>query len=310
MALHPQTAAFLAAYNASAPMIDYDTVTAADLRTLFSIPKPEIVSSGLRAVEDRTVPGPAGPVGVRIYTPAGDGPFPLTLFIHGGGFCIADVDTTDGVCRFLAEEAGSLFVSVDYRRAPEAPFPAGLDDCWAVLRWLADYGREIGGDPSRIAVAGNSSGGNFAAVLAQRASREGLPLRHQLLLFPVTDARMDHDSYRQYREGYFLTAEMMRWFWRQYLRDADGGLDPRTSPLLASDLSGLPPATIFTAEFDVLRDEGEDYARALMRAGAPVRLKRWEGQIHDFILLRGSVDDADTALREAAAALSESMGNE
>ncbi|WP_171982296.1 alpha/beta hydrolase [Roseomonas mucosa] len=291
-------------------MIDYDTVTAAELRALFSIPKPEIGSAGLRGVEDRTVPGPAGPVGVRIYTPEGDGPLPLTLFIHGGGFSIGDVDTTDGLCRVLAEEAGSLVVSVEYRRAPEAPFPAGLDDCWAALQWLAEHGSEIGGDPSRVAVAGNSSGGNFAAVLSQRATREGLPLRHQLLLFPVTDARMDHHSHQQCGEGYFLTAAMMRWFWRQYLQTTDDGLDPRTSPLLASDLSGLPPATVFTAEFDVLRDEGEDYARSLMRAGVPVRLKRWEGQIHDFILLRGSVDDAGAALREAAVALSESMGSE
>lgn len=307
MTVHPQTAAFLSAYNASAPAIDYDTVTAAELRRLFSIPKPEIVSARLRCVEARTVPGPASPVGVRLYMPHGDGPFPLTLFIHGGGFCIGDVDITDGLCLFLAEEAGSLDVSVEYQRAPEAPFPAGLDDCWAVLQWLAKRGGEIGGDPSRIAVAGNSSGGNFAAVLAQRAIREGLSLRHQLLLFPVTDARMDHNSHGLF-EGYFLTAAMMRWFWRQYLRSEVDVLDPRISPLLAADLSGLPPATIFTAEFDVLRDEGEDYARSLARAGVPVRIKRWEGQIRDFTLLRGVVDDADIALRDAAAALSGGFG--
>lgn len=308
MALHPQTAAFLAAYNASAPAIDYDIVTAAELRVLFRIPKPEIVSAGLRGVEDRTVPGPAGPVGLRLYRPQRNGPFPLTLFIHGGGFCIGDVDTTDGLCRFLAEEAESLVVSVEYRRAPEAPFPAGLGDCWAALQWLAEHGGEIGGDPSRIAVAGNSSGGNFAAVLAQRATSEGLRLKHQLLLFPVTDARMDHNSHGLFDEGYFLEATMIRWFWRQYLNPDVHYLDPRVSPLLAADLSGLPPATILTAEFDVLRDEGEDYARSLARAGVPVRLKRWEGQIHDFILLRGLVDDADIALREAASALYESFG--
>ncbi|WP_052034125.1 alpha/beta hydrolase fold domain-containing protein [Sphingobium lactosutens] len=153
MALHPQTAAFLAGYNASAPVIDYDTVTAAELRALFSIPKPEIGSDGLRGIEDRTIPGPAGSVSVRIYMPQGDGPLPLTLFIHGGGFCIGDVDTTDGLCRFLAEEARSLFVSVEYRCAPEAPYPASLDDCWAVLQWLAEHGSEIGGDPSRISDA-------------------------------------------------------------------------------------------------------------------------------------------------------------
>ena len=308
MALHPQTAAFLTAYNASAPAIDYDIVTAAELRSLFSIPKPEIVSAGLRGVEDRTVPGPAGLVGVRLHRPQGNGPFPLTLFIHGGGFCIGDVDTTDGICRFLAEEVESLVVSVEYRRAPKAPFPAGLDDCWAALQWLAEHGGEIGGDPSRIAVAGNSSGGNFAAVLAQRATSEGLQICHQLLMFPVTDARMDHDSHGLFGEGYFLTAAMMRWFRRQYLQPDVDGLGPRVSPLLAADLSCLPPATIFTAEFDVLRDEGEDYARSLARAGVPVRLKRSEGQVHDFTLLRGVVDDADTALREAAAALSGSFG--
>lgn len=307
MALHPQTEAFLASYNETAPAINYDTITADELRRLFSIPKPEIVSTGLHSIEGHAVPGPAGPIGVRLYTPKGVGPFPMTLFIHGGGFAIGDIDTTDGLCRFLAENAGSLVVSVEYRRAPEAPFPAGLDDCWAVLQWLAEHGDEIGGDPSRIAVAGNSSGGNFAAALAQWAIREGLSLRHQILLFPVTDARMDHNSHHQFGEGYFLTAAMMRWFWQQYLHSGMDGLDPRVSPLLAADLSGLPPATVFTAEFDVLRDEGEDYARSLMRAGVPVRLKRWEGQIHDFALLRGSVDDADTALREAAAALIESF---
>jgi len=310
MALHPQTKAFLDAYNASAPAIDYDTISAEDLRHLFAIPKPALTSSGLKSVEDRTIGDPFNPVGLRVYLPEGTGPLPMTLFIHGGGFVIGDLDTTDGLCRTLAKVAGSLVVSVDYRRAPEAPFPAGLEDCWSALRWLAEHGQEIGGDPSRIAVAGNSSGGNFAAVLAQRAKREGLDLRHQLLLFPVTDGRMAHSSHHLFGDGYFLTAAMMRWFWKQYLPAGADALDPRATPLLAHDFSGLAPATVFTAEFDLLRDEGEDYGRSLKRAGVPVTLKRWPGQIHDFTLMQGAVADADTALTEAGQALRTALGDQ
>ncbi|MFG1372981.1 alpha/beta hydrolase [Xanthobacter oligotrophicus] len=310
MALHPQTKAFLDAYNASAPAIDYDTISADDLRRLFAIPKPTVASSALTIVEDAAIDGPSGPIGLRCYLPEGLGPFPLTLFIHGGGFVIGSLDTTDGLCRTLAEGAGSLVVSVDYRRAPEAPFPAGLDDCWSALRWLAERGQEIGGDPSRIAVAGNSSGGNFAAVLAQQAKREGLDLRHQLLLFPVADGRMAHSSHHLFGDGYFLTAAMMRWFWKQYLPAGADALNPRATPLLAHDFSGLAPATVFTAEFDVLRDEGEDYARSLKCAGVPVTLKRWPGQIHDFTLMQGAVADADTALAEAGQALRTALGDQ
>jgi acetyl esterase len=307
MVLHPQTKAFLDAYNATATAIDYDTISAEDLRRLFAIPKPALISSALKSVEDQAIDGPSGPVGLRVYLPEGPGPFPITLFIHGGGFVIGDLDTTDGLCRTVAEEVGSIVVSVDYGRAPEAPFPAGLEDCWFALRWIAIHGHEIGGDPSRIAVAGNSSGANFAAVLAQRAKLEGLNLRHQLLLFPVTDSRMAHSSQHLFGDGYFLTAAMMRWFWKQYLPKGTDGLDPRITPLMARDLSGLAPTTVFTAEFDVLRDEGEDYARALKRAGVPVTMKRWAGQIHDFTLMQGKIDDADIALREAAAALKHSF---
>jgi len=307
MALHPQTKAFLDEYSATAPAIDYNTISAEDLRRIFNIPIPTTWSTRLDVVEDGSINAPWGDVRLRFYRPKGPGPFPMTLFIHGGGFTIGDLNTTDALCRTLAEDAGSLVVSVDYRRAPEAPFPAGLEDCWATLCWIVKNGHDINGDPSRIAVAGNSSGGNFAAILAQRGRDVGLNLRHQLLLFPVLDSRMAHTSHHLFREGYFLTSEMMQWFWRMYLPVGVDPLDPQITPLLSPDLSGLPPATIFTAEFDVLRDEGEDYAWSLKRAGVPVKMMRWPGQIHDFTLMQGIIDDADVALSEAASTLRHSF---
>ncbi|WP_225767788.1 alpha/beta hydrolase [Inquilinus sp. Marseille-Q2685] len=302
MPLDPQAQAVLDARR-DAQAFDYDTVTAAEFRAAFAIPAPSGPPAGGLRVEDRAIDGPGGPLGLRLYRPDGAGPYPVTLFLHGGGFTIGSPDATDGICRALAAGAGSLVVSVDYRLAPEAPFPAGLRDAEAALDWVHGNAAKIGGDAGRIAVAGNSSGGNFAAVLAQRSRSEGPALCHQLLLFPALDAAAEAESWRLHGEGLILTAPMMRWFWRLYLPDPALASDPRVSPLRRPDLFGLPPATIFTAEYDLLRDEGEAYAVALQAAGVPVALRRWPGQLHDFLLMQGAVDAAEDGLREAAAAL-------
>lgn len=302
MTLDPQAQAVLDARQGG-PEFDFATVTAAEFRAAFQIPAPSTAPDGTVRAEDRTIDGPGGPLPLRLYHPGGPGPAPITLFLHGGGFTIGTLDTTDGLCRALAAGAGSLVVSVDYRLAPEHPFPAGLDDAAAALDWVRDQAGAIGGDAGRIAVAGNSSGGNLAAVLAQRSRHHGPALRHQLLLFPALDRVAEAPSWRDHGDGLLLTAAMMRWFWRQYLPDPTLAADPRVSPLRQADLAGVPSATIITAEYDLLRDEGEAYAAALEAAGVPVALRRWPGQLHDFVLMQGAVDAADAALAEAAAAL-------
>jgi acetyl esterase len=303
MPLHPQIQALIAKAEPQEP-IDFATISAAALRQRFTPPTPSAAPAAIASVEDRMIPGSRGPMLVRLYRPEGAGPLPITLYFHGSAFVLASPDLTDGICRTLAREAGTLVVSVGYSLAPEAPFPAAVHDARAALDWVAAHAGAIGGDPARVAVAGDSAGGNLAAVLAQEARRAGLSIAHQLLFYPVLDHTFETPSYRANAEDPFLSRDMMRWASRQYLPDPVMAEDVRASPLRATDLAGLAPATIFTAEYDVLRDEGEAYATALARAGVPVRLKRWAGQVHAFLLMQGDVDDADIALKEAAGALS------
>jgi acetyl esterase len=301
MPLHPQARTMIDAF--AIPALDYATLTAAQFRAAFDAPSPATAGPEIARISDRVIAGAARPIGVRLYYPDETGPRPMTLFLHGGGFVIGNPETTDGICKALAAGARTLVISPDYRLAPEAPFPAGLSDAWATLRWARDHARDIGGDASRIAVGGDSSGGNFAAVIAQMSRGSGLRLRHQLLLYPVLDRTCATPSFTAFERGYFLTAELMRWFWRQYLRDDAMASDWRASPARQMDLTDLPPATILTAEYDVLRDEAEAYALRLAQAGVATSLKRWQGQIHGFLLQQGAVDDADSALHEAAVAL-------
>jgi len=291
---------------AEGPSLDYSNLSAPDFRGAFDVPSPAANGSALARIEDRTCPGPNGPVRVRLYHPKGVGPHPITLYIHGGGFVIGSPETTDGICQSLAVGAQSLVISPDYRLAPEAPFPTGLDDCWAALHWTASQAETLGGDARRLAVGGDSSGGNFAAAIAQMAGRSGPPLQHQLLLYPVLDHNFETGSYAEFAQGYFLTAEMMRWFWRQYLPGADKD-DLRASPLRENALTNLPPATIVTAEYDVLRDEAELYACKLIRSGVPTKVMRYAGQIHGFLLQQGIIDDADAALAAAAKELGSAL---
>lgn len=260
--------------------------------------------AAVAAVENRTVPGPAGALPVRIYTPAGSGPFPVLVFFHGGGWVIGDLDTQDGACRALANGASCVVVSVDYRLAPESKFPAAPEDTYAATRWVAANAASIHGDPARIAVGGDSAGGNLTAVTAQMARDRGGPrLVFQLLVYPVTDGSCDTASYRDNADGYLLTKDMMLWFWNHYVRSDADRFNPLASPLRAHSLEGLPPALVQTAEFDPLRDEGEAYAAQLKEAGVPVKLTRYEGMIHGFFGMGSVIDRAKTAIAEAAAAL-------
>jgi len=255
-------------------------------------------------VIERTVPGPAGEIPLRVYVPGGAAPFPVVAYFHGGGFVLGSLDTHDRIARRLCRAAEALVVSVEYRLAPEHRFPAALDDCMAATHWLAEHAGELGGDRDRIAVAGDSAGGNLAAAvaLASRAD-DGPGIAAQVLLYPVTDAACATPSFVRNAEGYLLSAAAMRWFWQQYLGpdgDPDSGY---ASVLRAPDLAGLPPALVITAEFDPLRDEGEAYAEHLREAGNAVEAHRFDGMTHGFIGMDALVDEADTAMAQVGAFL-------
>lgn len=257
-------------------------------------------------VTDRSIPGPGGDISLRLYTPADppEGPLPCVVYYHGGGWVIGDLDTLDTTLRALANEAKVKIASVGYRLSPEHKFPAPLDDCYAALVWVAEHGSEVGVDPGRLAVAGDSAGANLATAVAMRARDESGPaLRQQVLVYPVTNHSFDTPSYQENGEGYLLTKDMMVWFWDHYLGDDADGQDPLASPLLAEDLSGLPPALVITAEYDPLRDEGEAYAARLADAGVPVDHSRYEGQIHAFWQMPAVFPTAHRAIAEVAGAL-------
>jgi acetyl esterase len=238
---------------------------------------------------------------LRIYTPLGEGPFPLMMFFHGSGFVVCSLDTHDGMARNLCAGTGCVVVSVDYRLAPEAKFPAAPDDCLAATRWAAANAAALGGDPGKMFVAGDSAGGNLAAVTALRLRDEGGPqLLGQLLIYPVTDHyEPGTPSMMENAEGYGLTRVGMMWFWDHYLEHPSHGANPYASPLRAGDWRGLPPALVVTAEYDPLRDEGEYYAERLRQAGVPTEMKRWDGMNHGFFFWPGVVERSGQAMDEA-----------
>ena len=309
MPLQPQAQAFIDTINArERPALAELTVAdaRAGLKGLLP-PSDEIVG----AIDDFELPGGDGqPVRARAYTPrdapadARTGALPLVVWLHGGGWVTGDLDSHDATCRALANTSGCKIIALDYRLAPEHKFPAGLNDCYAALQWFAARGEAIGIDPRRIAVAGDSAGGNLAAAVALMARDRGGPaLAFQLLVYPVTHHAFDTPSYREYGNGYLLTAEGMRWNWNHYLPDAAAGLHPLASPLLAPDLRGLPPALVVVAECDPLRDESEAYAKRLADAGVPVECRRHDGMLHAFFTLGQVFDDGKAAVAHAGQAL-------
>jgi acetyl esterase len=257
-------------------------------------------------VSEHAVDGPGGPIPVRVYRPETEERPGAIAYFHGGGWVVGTLDTYDPLARALANAAGAVVASVGYRLAPENPFPAAVNDCWTAVNWLADHADELGADPDRLAVGGDSAGGNLATVVARRARDAFVPeLRHQLMVYPALDPTTSSASYRELAEGYLLNAADMRWYWHQYLGCADPALAD-LAPAWA-DVGGLPPATIVTAEYDPLRDEGEDYARRLEHAEVPVALHRFAGVTHGFFRWRAVTPAASEAMAIVGAALRDAL---
>lgn len=291
----------------------YQTMTAPEARLAYKetrgplqAPPPEVA-----AVADRSIAGPGGPLALRLYRPLASGAgqaLPALVYFHGGGWTIGDLDTHDVICRLFANRAGCAVISVDYRLAPEAKFPAAVEDCWAATRWVREQGAAIGIDPGRLAVGGDSAGGNLAAVVALLARDADLKLALQLLIYPATDFANDKPSHERFAEGYMLTRTSIAWFTDNYLTGPADIADWRASPLRAASLAGTAPALVITAGFDPLRDEGKAYADRLAAAGVPVRYVCHDGMIHGFFGMTGKIDVARHAIDAAGAALAAALG--
>ncbi len=312
MPLHPQAQALRdRRASAGTPPLYRLTVAEAraadlaDIRAAAGTPEP------VAAVEEHRLPGPGGELTLRLYRPAppaDGGRPPVLLYLFGGGWTLGSPDTSDAVCRALTNAVGCATASVGYRLAPEHPFPAAVHDCAAAANWLAAHADELGLDAGRLAVAGDSAGGNLAAVLALLArDGDGPALRHQLLVYPNTDARADTPSLREHDDPALFNRRSVAWYWGHYLADPADGEHPHASPLRAPSLAGLPSATVITAEYDPLRDEGEQYAEALRAAGVPVELRRWAGMPHGFFAMTGTLDGAAEAQAYAAERLREAL---
>jgi acetyl esterase len=259
-------------------------------------------------VADRTIVGPEGEIPVRVYTPTDASALPLVVLFHGGGWVTGNLDTHDQMCRLLCDDVGAIVMSVDYRLAPEAKFPSALDDCIAAYEWALAHATELGADGRRVAIAGDSAGGNLAAVVALLARERGLPQPAlQLLIYPVTDYELESASMIENATGYFLELESMRWFYNHYARTDDDFADWRFSPMRAETLTGLAPAVLITAEFDPLRDQGEAYGTRLRDAGVPCESVRADGLIHGFFGMHDFMPPAkapwDTAVNALRSAL-------
>lgn len=256
------------------------------------------------------IPGPSHPIPARAYTPveAASGTLPALAFFHGGGFVIGNLETHDGLCRMLANMSGCKIISVDYRLSPEHPFPAAVEDAFAATSWIANNASGLNIDAARLAVGGDSAGGNLAAVVTQMARDAGGPkLAFQMLLFPATDMGAVTASRRDFAEGYLLDMKTMQWFTNHYIRDSGDLKNPQASPLLADNFSNLPPAFVMVAEFDPLHDEGVAYAEKLRNANVPVLVEDYPGMVHDFIYLVAVLPQASGALGTAAKALKSAL---
>jgi len=305
MPVDAEIAAFLKqAADSGAPPLESLPVPQARefIRSLFA--PPGAARTEVKRVEDRKIDVNGTSLPIRIYTPAGEGPLPVLVYLHGGGWVIGDVEGYDPVCRDLCKGAGVVVVSVDYRLAPEHKFPTPVEDCYAATKWVAANAALIGGDSTRVAVGGDSAGGNLSAAVALMARDRGGPsLKFQLLVYPVTDHNLNTGSYRANGEGYLLTKAGMDWFWNHYIGKPGDDANPYMSPLRAANLSNLPPALVITAEFDPLRDEGAAYAEKLKGAGNKIAYTDYKGAIHGFFSLGYMFKLGRDVMAEACAAL-------
>ena len=306
MPLHPQAQEVINATRALGLPPNH-TVSPAEARAN-AAQRPRGAGPEVARVENRAVPGPAGDVPVRIYTPAGDGPFPILVWYHGGGWVVGDLESADATARHLCVGARNVVVSVDYRLAPEAKFPEPLDDCYYATIWASDHAVELGGVRGVVSVGGDSAGGNLAAAVSIKAAETGdFRVSHQLLVYPVTDAKFDTGSYTDNGAGYNLERDGMIWYWDQYLADSAQAADPLAAPMqLTAGSEAIPDlaqALVITAEYDPLRDEGEAYGRLLNALGVPAEVNRYDGMIHGFFGMAGVMDTARTAMDDACAFL-------
>jgi acetyl esterase len=309
MALDPQAKAVIELVIKSGRPA-YHTLSPKEARQLFRETRPASTPTppDIGVVKNLSAHGPGGPIPLRVYRPAGvadDVRLPGLVYFHGGGWVIGDLDTHDVQCRQLTAEAGITVVSVDYRLAPEDKFPAAVDDALAATRYVARHGAELGIDTGRLAVGGDSAGGNLATVVAllARDSTEGPAIAFQVLVYPVTDLGAESQSYRDFGDGFLLTRDSMRWFANHYLRSAADAEGWRASPLRAQSLAGLPPALVITAGFDPLRDEGAAYAARLTEAGVRVDYICYGGMIHGFMPMGRLIDTGNRAIAHVAATL-------
>jgi acetyl esterase len=307
MPLDPQARVYLDKLD-SLGLPGFHTMPPAEARKLFRAMrglagKPDPVE----AVEDRVLPGS---IPVRAYRPlgAGDRPLPALVYYHGGGWVLGDIETVDNLCRRLANASGCSVVSVDYRLSPEHKFPVPLEDSFEAARHVSERADSFGIDRDRLAVGGDSAGGNLAASVALKArGRDDLPIAFQLLFYPIVDRSFETPSYLENSEGYGLSRDMMIWYWDQYLSRPEDGRTPLASPLREPDLSGLPPALVVTAGYDVLRDEGREFARRLREAGVPAEERHYPGMIHGFLQMADSFDEGKAAILEAGRVLREAL---
>lgn len=285
--------------------VPVEKIRATDLaRYDIGVPRDEVAS-----VEDRFIPGPRGDIRIRIYRPDLQPGRPILVFFHGSAFIICSIDTHDAMCRQICRRGGAVVVSVDYRLAPENKFPAAPDDCFAATKWAAEHAAEIGGDPARLAVGGDSVGGAMAAVAAIRARDEGGPgISAQILLYPVTDHySVQRPSYAERGSGCGLTRDAMIWAWDLYLQSREQGAHPHASPIRAPSLAGLPKAYVITGEYDLLRDEGEAFAARLQQAGVAVDRRRYDDMNHGFLNWVGLVDRSTEAMDAIGAWMRQSL---
>jgi acetyl esterase len=300
MALHPQAQAVIDAQQASGAVVAPDLSPEQARRNYNSAPDFSGERAPVAAVEDRVLPGPGGDLTVRIYTPDAPSPAPAFIYLHGGGWVMGSIDAVDAPLRAVANGSGCVVCSVDYRLAPEHPFPAALDDVRAVLGWVTERAGLLSIDPGRIALGGDSAGGNLAAATTLAERGRGRHISGQVLIYPVLDHDFERPSYVANAEGFGMTRDIMKWYWDHYLPDPERRSDPLASPLRAPDLRALPPALVITAEHDVLRDEGEDYAARLRAAGVDVTLSRYDGMVHGFFRTAGAVDGGRALIDEIA----------